>query len=121
MSPAGTISQQPLLDVQGLQKFFPIRKGFWRRTVGHVRAVDGVSFALYEGETLVLVGESGCGKTTASRCVLRAIEPTAGQVLFRTQAGPVVDVTTLAKAELRETRGFISITVMRPLAGWIAN
>src|SRR5256886_13154295 len=78
---------QPLLQVRDLQKLFPIRKGFWRRTVGYVRAVDGVSFSLHEGETLGLVGESGCGKTTTARCILRAIEPTAGQVLFRTQAG----------------------------------
>ena len=76
---------QPLLQVRDLQKLFPIRKGFWRRTVGHVRAVDGVSFDIYEGETLGLVGESGCGKTTTARCILRAIEPTRGQILFRTE------------------------------------
>src|SRR5919109_440376 len=90
-----------LLRVRELQKLFPIRKGFWRRTVGHVRAVDGVSFEIREGETLGLVGESGCGKTTTARCILRAIEPTRGQVRFRTQAGTVVDITTIPKPELR--------------------
>jgi peptide/nickel transport system ATP-binding protein len=95
---------QALLEVKGLQKLFPIRKGFWKRTIGHVRAVDSVSFYLNEGETLGLVGESGCGKTTTARCILRAIPPTRGQVLFRLQAGALVDVTTLGKAELRILR-----------------
>ena len=76
-----------LLEVKDLQKLFPIRKGFWKRTVGHVRAVDGVSFTLNEGETLGLVGESGCGKTTTARCILQALKPTRGEILFRTQAG----------------------------------
>ena len=114
MSEAGTASQQPLLEVRGLQKFFPIRKGFWRRTVGQVRAVDGVSFTLQEGETLGLVGESGCGKTTTARCILRAIEPTAGQVLFRTQAGQVVDVATSPKAELRTLRREMQMVFQDP-------
>ena len=72
-----------LLRVTGLQKLFPIRKGFWKRTVGHVRAVDGVDFHIDEGKTLGLVGESGCGKTTTARCILRAIEPTGGEILMR--------------------------------------
>jgi len=114
VSEAGTASQQPLLEVRGLQKFFPIRKGFWRRTVGQVRAVDGVSFALQEGETLGLVGESGCGKTTTARCILRAIEPTAGRVLFRTQAGQVVDVATSPKAELRTLRREMQMVFQDP-------
>jgi peptide/nickel transport system ATP-binding protein len=94
----------PLLEVRHLRKFFPIQKGFARRVVGHVRAVDDVSFTIQEGETLGLVGESGCGKTTASRCILRAIPPTGGEILFRTRAGAVVDLAPLSRKELRPLR-----------------
>src|SRR5258705_13003054 len=93
-----------LLRVTGLQKLFPIRKGFLKRTVGHVRAVDGVNFHIDEGETLGLVGESGCGKTTTARCILRAIEPTAGEVFMRVADGSVVEVGKLRRAELRALR-----------------
>ncbi len=90
--------------MSGLQKLFPIRKGFLKRTVGHVRAVDGVNFHIDEGETLGLVGESGCGKTTTARCILRAIEPTAGEVFMRVADGSVVEVGKLRRAELRALR-----------------
>ena len=91
----------PLLEVRNLKKHFPIRGGFWQRTVGQVRAVDDVSFEVHDGEILSLVGESGCGKTTTARCVLRAVDPSAGQVLFRRADGAVVDVARLPEQQLR--------------------
>jgi peptide/nickel transport system ATP-binding protein len=105
---------QPLLDVRGLQKFFPIAEGFFQRVTGHVRAVDGVDFTLNEGETLGLVGESGCGKTTASRCILRAIDPTGGQILYRTRDGRTVDLATLPNAELLPLRAEIQMIFQDP-------
>src|SRR3972149_767021 len=74
-----------LLDVKGLKKYFPIQKGLLRKTVGHVKAVDDVSFFVRDGETLGLVGESGCGKTTAGRTIIRLYEPTGGQVFFKSK------------------------------------
>ena len=94
---AQSSNDAPLLKVAELKKFFPIRKGFLKRTVGHVRAVDKVSFHIREGETFGLVGESGCGKTTVSRCIVRAIEPTAGRVLFRDKSGTEQNMTALDK------------------------
>ncbi len=93
-----------VLDVKHLKKFFPIRKGFLRNVVGEVRAVDDVSFDVKKGETLALVGESGCGKTTTSRCILRAVDPTSGEVLFRTDSGQVVDVASIPRSRLRPLR-----------------
>jgi peptide/nickel transport system ATP-binding protein len=69
-----------LLEVKGLKKYFPIEKGFMRKTIGYVKAVDDVSVFVRQGETLGLVGESGCGKTTLGRCILRGIEPTSDDV-----------------------------------------
>jgi peptide/nickel transport system ATP-binding protein len=93
-----------LLQVKNLKKYFPIRHGFFRRTVGNVRAVDDVSFFINAGETLGLVGESGCGKTTASRCILRAFPPSSGEMLFQTQNGATVDLAKLSRAQLRPLR-----------------
>ena len=86
-----SLADTPLLEVRNLQRFFPIRRGLLRRIVGQVRAVDDISFHINKGETLSLVGESGCGKTTTARCILRALKPTAGEVLFQTAAGDVVE------------------------------
>ncbi|HSB77923.1 MAG TPA: dipeptide ABC transporter ATP-binding protein [Candidatus Methylomirabilis sp.] len=105
-----------LLEVKGLQKFFPIRRGILQREVGHVRAVDDVSFYVEKGETLSLVGESGCGKTTTARCILRAIPPTAGQILFRPEDGTVVDVATLPKGQLRPLRRQMQMIFQDPFS-----
>jgi oligopeptide/dipeptide ABC transporter ATP-binding protein len=96
--------QGPVLAVERLRKYFPIKRGLLRRTVGQVHAVDDVSFTIDKGETLSLVGESGCGKTTTSRCILRALTPTAGRILFRTESGREVDVATLPRPGLRPLR-----------------
>ncbi len=98
-----------LLQVRDLKVWFPVRQGFLQRTVGHVRAVDGVSFDVGAGETLALVGESGCGKTTAGRALLRLIEPTAGDVRFDGQ-----DVRALGGERLRSMRRRMQIVFQDP-------
>jgi peptide/nickel transport system ATP-binding protein len=105
-----------LLDVRHLRKYFPIYRGFSRRVTGWVRAVDDVSFTIAEGETLGLVGESGCGKTTVARCILRAHVPTAGQVLFRTRGGDVMDLAQLPRPRLRPLRREIQMIFQDPYA-----
>jgi oligopeptide/dipeptide ABC transporter ATP-binding protein len=97
-------SSPVLLEIKNLRKYFPIQKGLIRRVVGQVRAVDDVSFVIHEGETLGLVGESGCGKTTTARCILRAMVPTGGQMLFRTGDGAIVDLAPLSRGQLRPLR-----------------
>ena len=107
-------TQQPLLQIRDLRKFFPITAGVFNRTVGHVRAVDDVSFDVFEGETLGLVGESGCGKTTTSRCILRAIDPTSGQILFRRKNDEIVDLAKLTREELQPLRAEIQMIFKDP-------
>ncbi len=89
-----------LLEVRGLKKYFPIEKGFFKKTVGVIRAVDDVNLYINRGEALGLVGESGCGKTTLGRCILRAIEPTGGSVILQIKDGTRVDFTALSSKEL---------------------
>jgi peptide/nickel transport system ATP-binding protein len=101
--------QQPLLSVQNLKVHFPIRKGVFLRTVGHVKAVDGIGFDVYRGQTLGLVGESGCGKTTAGRAILRMIEPDAGIVRY-----DGVDLAQLGSGELRKMRRKLQIIFQDP-------
>jgi oligopeptide transport system ATP-binding protein len=100
---------EPLLQVTGLKKYFPIRKGLFAHTVGHVKAVDGVSFDVHRGEVLGLVGESGCGKTTTGRCILRLVEPTEGSVRFEGR-----EVTTLNRRDLRALRREMQIVFQDP-------
>jgi len=109
------IRQDALLEVKSLRKFFPIHRGLLRRVVGHIRAVDDVSFYVRPSETLSLVGESGCGKTTTARCVLRAVDTTDGQVLFRANDGSVVDVVTASRARLRPLRREMQMIFQDPL------
>ncbi|HTW50383.1 MAG TPA: dipeptide ABC transporter ATP-binding protein [Stellaceae bacterium] len=100
-----------VLDVVALKKHFPVKKGLLRRTVGHVHAVDGVSFSIGEGETLGLVGESGCGKSTVARAVLRLIDPTAGSILLDGQ-----DVTRLGKSAMRPYRRQMQMIFQDPFS-----
>jgi oligopeptide transport system ATP-binding protein len=101
--------EQQLLRVQGLSKSYPVRRGFFSRVVGQVRAVDGVSFDIRRGETLGLVGESGCGKTTLARLILRLIDATAGRVWFDD-----TDVLALGKRDMRALRKRMQIIFQDP-------
>ncbi len=101
----------PVLDVRDLKKHFPIRKGLLRTIAGHVYAVDGVSFSIAPGETLGLVGESGCGKSTVARAVIRLIEPTSGEVRIMGK-----DILPLTKSEMREHRRHAQIIFQDPFS-----
>lgn len=107
-------SKSRILEVQSLKKHFPIKKGFLKRTAGYVKAVDDINFHIHEGETLGLVGESGCGKTTLGRCILRAIEPTAGSVLFNDRKGRTIHVETLDAKRLRAIRRDMQLIFQDP-------
>ena len=99
----------PLLSVRGLVKHFPVKKGLLQRTVGQVHAVDGVSFDIARGETLGLVGESGCGKSTAGKAILKLIDPTAGEVRVE---GKRID--GLTRREMRSWRRRLQVVVQDP-------
>jgi len=103
--------EQPLLEVKNLKKYFPIKGGIFSKAIGYVYAVDGVSFYLNEGESLGLVGESGCGKSTTARVILRLIEPTDGEILFEGK-----DICKLDNKEMRSIRRDMQIVFQDPYA-----
>ena len=109
-------SSNTLLEISNLRKYFPIKQGMLRREVGNIRAVDDVSFNINEGETLGLVGESGCGKTTTARCILRAVDPTSGEVLYRSPDGSVVDVASATRTQLRSLRREMQMIFQDPFS-----
>jgi oligopeptide/dipeptide ABC transporter ATP-binding protein len=108
-APVADPQPPPVVEVSDLTMHFPIRKGLLQRTVGHVRAVDGLSFSVARGTTLALVGESGCGKTTTGRCVLRLLEPTAGTIRFQGR-----DLAGLRTSELRRLRRRMQVIFQDP-------
>ncbi len=109
-------TRTPLLRVEELRVHYPIRAGLLQRTVGQVRAVDGITLSIFSGETLGLVGESGCGKTTFGHALVRAIEPTGGTIIFTGDDGQDVDLTHLSESELRPYRSEIRMIFQDPFA-----
>ncbi|MTI60451.1 MAG: ATP-binding cassette domain-containing protein [Firmicutes bacterium] len=108
-------TKENILEVNNLKKYFPIRKGFFKKVVGHIKAVDDVSFFIKKGETLGLVGESGCGKSTMGRCILKLLEPTAGSVVYNDQ-GSKKDLAQVKGEELRKLRRNIQIIFQDPFS-----
>jgi peptide/nickel transport system ATP-binding protein len=105
----------PLIEVKALSKRFPIHSGLSRRVTGEVRAIDGIDLTIYRGETLGLVGESGCGKSTTGRAILRAIEPSSGEILFHGGDG-TVDVAKLGRNDLKHIRRRMQMVFQDPYA-----
>ncbi len=102
---------EPLLRVSNLEKKFPIQRGMFKRTVGHIHAVDGISFEIAAGETLGLVGESGCGKSTTARLILRLLDPTAGEIFFDGK-----EIHAMTREEIRAVRKDMQIVFQDPYA-----
>ncbi|MCP4395750.1 MAG: ATP-binding cassette domain-containing protein [bacterium] len=107
---------QKILEVGSIKKHFPIQKGFFQKKAGVVKAVDNVSLYVNEGETLGLVGESGCGKTTLGRCIVRIYDPTDGSITFRFSEGESIDITRLEQKRLRPLRKDIQMIFQDPYA-----
>ncbi|MDB1090056.1 ATP-binding cassette domain-containing protein [Streptomyces sp. ACA25] len=110
------MAEQPVLDVRGLRMQYPIRRGMFGRTVGRVRAVDGVDLSIRPGETLGLVGESGCGKTTLGRCIVRTLTPTSGVIDYRDAAGRTVDLAALSTRDLRPYQQEVRLVFQDPFS-----
>jgi oligopeptide/dipeptide ABC transporter ATP-binding protein len=109
MSPLAETTDPLIMQVEGLKKYFPVRRGFWQRVVSWVKAVDGVDLAIAKGQTLGLVGESGCGKSTVARLILKLLEPDAGRILYRGQ-----DITNVTPQAMKPLRSEIQIVFQDP-------
>src|SRR5690625_1789929 len=105
------VDENVLLEVQNLKKYYPVTAGFFRRKIGDVKAVDGISLTLKKGETFGLVGESGCGKSTTGRTILRLEYPTSGKIIFDGE-----DITNIKGSRLRRTRQNIQMIFQDPYA-----
>jgi peptide/nickel transport system ATP-binding protein len=110
------MENQRLIEVSNLKKYFPVKKGFFRTVSGYVRAVDEIDFYINKGETLGIVGESGCGKTTIGKCIIRAMKPTEGSIYFRDFEGNTVDIASLPERELRPIRSRMQFIFQDPYA-----